>query len=268
MSKKGFIYKYTYPNGKVYIGQTRVSVKERHCQHMSASKDPKRRTICEVAIAKYGEPKLETLETIEVEDNEVTKLIEKLNEAEIKWIKEYDSTNRERGYNLQHGGQIITPEQMILEEKWYEIYEKDEWGYLLGYFSDLLKSIGHKICVTNEKLTKDEKYCWYGYKFNEYDENKEIIRETTFNSFYKRNKYNPFLRDIGDVDYKIFDILDNEKSTEEDKEYAKKLEEEIYFNKIIECAINEHWTEDIRQTIWNQIMKKKDKIIKEYFKKV
>ena len=53
MSKQGFIYKYTYPNGKVYIGQTRISVRERHYQHMSASKDPKRRTICEVERTKY-----------------------------------------------------------------------------------------------------------------------------------------------------------------------------------------------------------------------
>ena len=36
--KKIFIYKYTYPNGKVYIGQTRTSVNERHNQHMIASK--------------------------------------------------------------------------------------------------------------------------------------------------------------------------------------------------------------------------------------
>lgn len=58
--KRGFIYKYTYPNGKVYIGQTRTSVNERHNQHMIASKR-KHCCVCEAAIAKYGEPKLETI---------------------------------------------------------------------------------------------------------------------------------------------------------------------------------------------------------------
>ena len=65
---------------------------------MSASKDQQRRTICELAIAKYGEPKLEVLETIEVEDNEITKLVDLLNEAEKKWIKEYNSTERKNAF--------------------------------------------------------------------------------------------------------------------------------------------------------------------------
>ena len=63
---------------------------------------------------------------------------------------------------------MITPEEFILQEKWYEIYEKDEWGYLLGYYTELLKNIGHKLCITHEKLTKEESSCWYGYKFMDY----------------------------------------------------------------------------------------------------
>jgi hypothetical protein len=91
---KGYIYKYTYPNGKVYIGQTRVSVEERHKQHMLASKhDDDRRCLCEVAIAKYGEPIVETIETIEVDDTNPTLLCKMLDEAEAKWIQKYDSTN-------------------------------------------------------------------------------------------------------------------------------------------------------------------------------
>jgi group I intron endonuclease len=169
MSKQGFIYKYTYPNGKVYIGQTRVGVKERHYQHMSASKDPKRRTICEIAIAKYGEPKLEVIETIEVEDNEATKLNDLLNEAEKSWIEKYDSTNRDKGYNIQNGGERITPEEYILQEKWYEIYEKEGWGEGLGYIRHILDNIIEKngnvgsdgeiiqFHLKNSDLTKEER---------------------------------------------------------------------------------------------------------------
>ena len=70
MAKKGYIYKYTYPNGKVFIGSTTVSVKESHYQHMCASRNPHRWTLCDWAIYVYGEPTVETIETIEVADNE------------------------------------------------------------------------------------------------------------------------------------------------------------------------------------------------------
>ncbi len=236
--KQGFIYKYTYPNGKVYIGQTRNSVKQRHYQHMSASKDQARRTICEMAIAKYGEPKLDILETIEVEDNEPTKLIDKLNEAEKKWITEYDSTNREKGYNIQNGGEVITPEQYILEEKCHEIYEKEEWGWFIGGVRDILDSIIEKngnvgdngeiidFHLKSSDMTKDEQKVWYGIKFMSPLNEKEV----TFSSFVKTCPVSDYLSDI------------------------------------IEHAFDE-FVEDINQTIWNRIVKKKDKILKEYFKK-
>lgn len=260
MSKQGFIYKYTYPNGKVYIGQTRSSVKQRHYEHMSASKDESRRTICEIAIAKYGEPKLDILETFEVEDQEQTKLIDKLNKAEKKWIKEYDSTNRRKGYNIQCGGEVITPEQYILEEKWYEIFDKEGWGEILGYYSELLKLIGYKICISNEKLTKEEMSCWYGYKFMDYT----IGKETTFKDFYNRNEYNMFLCDIGDVDPEVIEILYSETSNETEKAAAEAQKSLCYFNSIMKSAIEDHWIKDIQKTIWKKIMKKKDKIIKEW----
>lgn len=264
MSKQGFIYKYTFPNGKIYIGQTRVSVKERHYQHMSASKDPDRRTICEMAIAKYGEPKMETIETIEVEDDEPTKLVELLNVAEKKWIKELKATISEgNGYNVIQGGEMFTPEKYILQEKWYEIFKKDNWGESIAYVEAVLESIGNKLIMTKEKLTKEENRIWFGYKFMD----QTIKKETTFNSFYKRNKDNFEYNDIGDLPYEVGEIITNPNSSEEEKVEAYQIEELTYFKKIIKDAINDHWIEDIRQTIWKQIMKKKDKIIAEWYKK-
>lgn len=84
--------------------------------------------LVDIALAKYGEIFPETIETIEVEENEATKLIELLNDAEVKWIKHYDSTNKQKGYNVKNGGNIETPEIMLLQEKWYEIFEKDKLG--------------------------------------------------------------------------------------------------------------------------------------------
>ena len=164
MSKQGYIYKYTFPNGKIYIGQTRVSVKERNYQHRGAARDPKRRTLCELAIAKYGEPECEIIETIEVENHERLKLSKLLDEAEKKWIKKYDCTTKSgKGYNVQDGGKIMPPKQFLLEERWYEIYKEDGWSEAIVYVKDLLESIGTKLCITNEKLTKEERSIWFGY---------------------------------------------------------------------------------------------------------
>lgn len=236
MSKKGFIYKYTYPNGKVYIGQTRTTVKNRHNQHMTASKDPERRTICEIAIAKYGEPHLETIETFEVEDNESTKLIKLLNEAEKKWIEKYDSTNRKKGYNIQNGGKVVTPEEFILEEKFYEISEKEGLETFLNHVRNVLDNIINKNGVVGEDgeildyhlkssdLTKEERKVWYGVTFDSW-----CGEQISFNTFVKRCPCDY----LDDIIWRGFEDL----------------------------------AEDREVSIWDRIMSKREKIIKDYFKK-
>ena len=37
---KGYIYKYTFPDGKVYIGQTRRPIELRHAEHLNPSTGP------------------------------------------------------------------------------------------------------------------------------------------------------------------------------------------------------------------------------------
>ena len=228
MKLYGYIYKYTFPNGKVYIGQTRTTVQQRHYTHMYDAKRKDRGGLVDIALAKYGEIFPETIETIEVEENEATKLIELLNEAEVKWIKYYDSTNKQKGYNVQNGGNIETPEIMILQEKWYEIFEKDKWGEMLGYLHENLENIGKKLYLTKEKLNKDERYVWYGYKFktNLFDKDTNFSRY--FHCFHISNDYNG---------------------------YCDTILEKAWDDLIV----------DVQQTIWKDINKKKDKIIKEYW---
>ena len=36
----------------------------------------------------------------------------------------------------------------------------------------------------------------------------------------------------------------------------------------LKAAVKEHWIEDIRQTIWRKVMKEKDKILHEFYKKM
>lgn len=229
MKRIGYIYKYSFPNGKVYIGQTRTSVQQRHYVHMSDARKKGRGTLCDVALAKYGEIQPETIETIEVDETESTQLQELLNEAEIKWIKFYDSTNKQKGYNIQQGGEIVTPDIMILEEKWHEIFEKEKWGEALGYLHSNLESIGNKLYVTKEKLDKDERYVWYGYRFDLDNE-----KNMSFSKFYNR--------------YKGFEI-----------------EENIYsYKKLVLQWAWDEYIKDVQRTIWQKVNKHKDKYIKEY----
>ena len=169
MAKKGYIYKYTYPNGMLYIGATSVSVKQAYYQHKSASKDPSTWTLCEMAIFEYGEPTIETIETIEVADNEEGKLKELLKKATEKWIKEYDSTvENGKGFNV-YKGKRISWVYYLLRERMIEIFEKEGWEEKIEHVKDVLESIGTKICVTKEELTQEEKEIWYEYKFKEFN---------------------------------------------------------------------------------------------------
>lgn len=92
----GVIYKYTSPSGKVYIGQTKRTVEERAKD--SDGSGYKKCTIFYNAIKKYGFNNFK-VEIIE-ECNDIL-----LNEKEKYWIAYYDSTNREKGYNIQEGGE-------------------------------------------------------------------------------------------------------------------------------------------------------------------
>lgn len=89
------IYKITNNiNEKVYIGQTIGTLQNRWNHHGI----PKEKTYFAKAIRKYGRENFK----IEQIDSATTK--EELNEKEIYWIKFYDATNRDKGYNIKIGG--------------------------------------------------------------------------------------------------------------------------------------------------------------------
>lgn len=95
----GYIYKVTnIINGKVYIGQTIQSVKDRwyrHCGKSGLSKN-EMNTYFKRAILKYGKEnfRIETIETCDSKE---------LNEREKYYISYYDSYKS--GYNSTLGGQ-------------------------------------------------------------------------------------------------------------------------------------------------------------------
>lgn len=97
--KEGTIYKIvTNHNGFVYIGQTIQNLRRRWHKHLSDLKSKTHHNqLLQKVYDKYGEQDF------------VFEVIEKCNIAEIDereryWINFYDSTNREKGYNFESGG--------------------------------------------------------------------------------------------------------------------------------------------------------------------
>lgn len=85
-------------NGKIYVGQS-INIYRRLLQHHTLyDKDVKNSHLYN-AIKKYG------THNFDVTILEVVNDINVLNEIEAKWIKEFDSCNREHGYNnrIEHG---------------------------------------------------------------------------------------------------------------------------------------------------------------------
>lgn len=92
------IYKLTNKvNNKVYIGQTRSSMKKRFSQHC----ETRNKTAIGLAIKKYG---VDNFECSVLYDNIET--IEELNKKEIEYIKLYNSISP-NGYNIESGESYI-----------------------------------------------------------------------------------------------------------------------------------------------------------------
>lgn len=95
LQKSNIIYKFTFPNNKVYIGQTKNRFLNRLTAHCNKSKDLK--SIIHRAIQKYKTFKVEILHQADINC---------LDTLEKLYIAKYKSTNREFGYNLDSGGNL------------------------------------------------------------------------------------------------------------------------------------------------------------------
>lgn len=95
-----FIYKITNTiNGKIYIGQVyNKSIEARFDRHIKSA-FPENPMLIDKAIYKYGK------ENFIVEQIDIATTIKELNEKEKYWIKFYNSTDRNIGYNLTPGGE-------------------------------------------------------------------------------------------------------------------------------------------------------------------
>lgn len=122
---KGIIYKVTNKiNGKIYIGQTIQSLKDRwyrHCAKKSL-RETERNMHIKRAILKYGKENF-TIETLEECDSEL------LNEREKFYIDYFDSYHK--GYNSTEGGQGGTKPLQTSEETQKEVVELYKLGFSL-----------------------------------------------------------------------------------------------------------------------------------------
>jgi group I intron endonuclease len=114
----GIIYKATCKDtGKIYIGQTILSLEERIRGHLKQARKVqlKHKSYFSRAYSKHG-PDAFTWEIIDYAESR-----QELNEKETHYIYKYDALNREKGYNTAGGGAYGNPFAGKTEEELREI---------------------------------------------------------------------------------------------------------------------------------------------------
>lgn len=102
---EGFLYIITNSvNDKVYIGQTITNIKARWAEHKHEAGRENPSMVIAKAIKKYGVKNFKISELEKVMSSSIEELKQLLNEKEIDYIKQYDSTSHKHGYNVTPGG--------------------------------------------------------------------------------------------------------------------------------------------------------------------
>lgn len=153
---KGYIYKYTFPNGKVYIGQTRRPIDIRHREHLNPSTGPLNSGFWE-AYQTVGTPVLSILETIESSD--VTALVETLNQMETAYIYQEKATDPKYGYNKKKMATTYSPDIKILNRVFEDMCKQAEEDKE-PFFDILTEKL---INGEEDTLTEEEKAFIKGY---------------------------------------------------------------------------------------------------------
>ena len=163
MSKSNYcVYKHTFPNNKVYIGITQQEP-EKRCKN-GLGYDA-HQTLMKRAIKKYGWQNIKH----EILFKKLTK--EQACKKEIELITLYDSTNKQKGYNVSSGGEGTVGVKPTIESK-----EKNRIAHL-----------GKKASLETRKKISESNRGKHNKKRNE--EQKRKISEAT-----KKAMQNPELR--------------------------------------------------------------------------
>ena len=235
---KGIIYKYTFPDGKVYIGQTRNPEKRKR-EHIDPKTGPINTGFWE-AYQRFGTYEYEVIREIE-SDNE-DELIDLLNKWESGYIYQYSADNPKYGYNRTSYATVGTEGNKILRR----VYNVIQNNYFNSEI-EILDSASEKIWKTKRPLTEEELF---------------LVTEKYPDHIWFDN--------LKDFD---FNNLRKNRITEEREFY---LDEHIGFirNAIWECSqyiaaryVNENWKQIIEESRKARVIvqiDKEGKVIKEY----
>jgi group I intron endonuclease len=156
----GIIYKIFSENiNKVYVGQTKNSLKFRFQGHLSDARGGNPNYLYN-SMRKYG------INTFNIESLEILKNCtrEDLNAREKFWISKYNSTDPAKGYNLTSGGDANDAWEFMSEEKKKQISDlRKKWRW-----SEEQK----------EKRKQQTKKIWESLSKQEYEERCKNISES------------------------------------------------------------------------------------------
>ena len=146
------IYKHNFPNDKCYIGLTKQDPKIRFKNGYGYEKCP----LMWKAIQKYG---WENIQTEWLATNIDT--LEEAAEKEKAFIKEFDSSNPEHGYNLAKGGQGGTTykyDHNLIMQYWFEGYNTKDISERIGCsFNTIYRVLDENNIPSEERRARQNK---------------------------------------------------------------------------------------------------------------
>lgn len=187
------VYKITFPNQKVYIGRSN-NIYRRMLEH---NNDFRNKLPIEYAIMKYG--KITEFDIIELIDD-----IDKMKEREIYWIKYYDSTNKEKGYNISLGGDGGDPGSSNSQAKFTEEQIQILYKELKENLNESLEQIANKYNIHLSTLSNINNGHTYYHSTIQYPiRNKKECKQVIAGIKNKNSKFTE--QDLKE----IYDLLQN-----------------------------------------------------------
>ena len=187
------IYKITFPNNKVYIGRSN-NIYRRMLEH---NNDFRNKLPIEYAIMKYG--KIKEFDILELVDN-----IEEMRIKEIEWIQYYDSTNRNKGYNISIGGDGSDPGCLNSQAKFTEEQIQLLYKELKENLNESLEQIAEKYNIHISTLSRINNGHSYYHSMVQYPiRDAKACKQTISGTKNKNSKFKQ--EDL----YNIYDLLKN-----------------------------------------------------------
>ena len=157
MEKKYFVYKYTFPNKKIYIGKSQIN------GNRYKNKSGYKAQVVYRAMLKYPNFQAEILKYFDSE--------EECYNAEQEYIALYKSNNNKYGYNITSGGDGADPELMAKKINQYDLK-----GIFLRTWDSLKQAAEYyniKPCSITNACKRRTQTC-YHYQWRYYNDQQDV----------------------------------------------------------------------------------------------